>query len=103
MKDVREETTVKYDFILSSLGFEEEPLDQRAVVLCRILSSLNIEYKKYYTVPGSRSMRQKPFLNEKWSNMDMVFIAECDENYAEYAKYLFKQKMQIIKELNGLL
>ena len=47
MKEVEETSTAKYDFVLDNLGFTDEPLDQRAVIFCKILNELNIPFKKY--------------------------------------------------------
>lgn len=94
-------STNKYDFILDAMGFADEPLDQRAVVFCGILNELNIPFKKYYTSPRHRYLRSQP--NGDFSDMGMVVIGNCDENYARYAIYLFQQKMATISQLNKML
>ena len=38
-----------------------------------------------------------------FADMGMVIIGTCDENYAAYAMYLFKQKMAVISNLNKML
>ena len=96
-----ETTTNKFDFILDNLGFVDEPLDQRAVVFCKILNELNIHYKKYYTSPQHRYLRSMP--SGDFANMGMVIIGACDENYAKYAIYLYQQKMDVISNLNKML
>lgn len=100
MNDVETETA-KYDFILDSMGFTEEPLEQRAVVLCKILRELNIPFKKYYTSPNHRHLRTQPYTD--FSGMGMIVVAVCDENYAGYTKYLYAQKMAVISKLNNML
>ena len=96
--------TNKYDFILDNLGFTEEPLEQRAVVFCKILNELNISYRKYYTSPQHRYLRTQPYTrNSDFADMGMVVIGNCDENYAAYAIYLYQQKMAVINKLNKML
>lgn len=101
MKEVEETSTAKYDFVLDNLGFADEPLDQRAVVFCKILNELNIPFKKYYTSPQHRYMRSMP--SGDFADMGMIIIGTCDENYAAYAMYLFRQKMAVISQLNKML
>lgn len=101
MKKLEDVEQVKYDFMLSSLGYTDEPLDQRAIVLCKILKELNIPYKKYYTSPKYRHLRTLP--NNDFNEINMIISAVCDENYASYAIYLFEKKMEQISKLNNML
>ena len=95
--------TNKYDFILDSLGFENEPLEQRAFIFCKILKELNITFKKYYTSPKHKYLRSKPYKEHNdFSNMGMVVVADCDKNYAQYTIYLYKRKMEEISTLNKI-
>ena len=105
MRDIEEQiATENYDFVLDNMGYTEEPLEQRAVVFCRILRELEIPYKKYYVYPNHRYLRTQPVKNnEKFSGMGMVFIGVCEEYYAKYAIYLYKQRMANISKLNSML
>lgn len=101
---MQEQTTRKYtDIILEDLGYIEEPLEQRAVVLCQILRSLGLLFRKYYTTPPISSMRSRFYNGDRWSSLGMVFVIDCDENYAGYVSYLFKQRMKTISKLNRLV
>lgn len=96
--------TSKYDFILDNIGYTEEPLDQRAFIFCKILNELNIPFKKYYTSSQHRYLRSKPYSkNNDFADMGMVLVGNCDENYAKYAIYLYKQKMEVLCKLNKML
>ena len=86
-------------FILDSLGYCEVPLDQRAVVFCRILKELDITYRKYYTSPCYRHVRVG-VTSENTLKMSIVFNVECTCEYAGYVEYLYKERMKKISLLN---
>lgn len=93
----------KYDFVLDSLGYADEPLEQRAFVFCKILRELNIPFKKHYTSPQHRHLRSMPYKEgNDFNNMGMVIVGNCDENYARYAIYLYEKKMNEIELLNKI-
>ena len=94
--------TIKYDFVLDTLGYADEPLEQRAYVFCGILKELNIPFKKYYTSSKHRYLRSQPCNRDSNADTSMVLIGSCDENYAQYAIYLFHKKMKIVSILNRI-
>ena len=100
MEDLSVET-IKYDFILDSLGYTDEPLEQRAFVFCNILKELDIPFKKYYTSTKHRYLRSQP-CSRDGLDTSMVLIGICDENYAHYAIHLFQKKMRQIAHLNRI-
>ena len=89
-------------FILDSLGYCDIPLDQRAVVFCRILKELDIIYKKYYTSPCYRHVRVG-VTSENTLKMSIVFNVECTCEYVGYVTYLYKERMRKISLLNKCL
>ena len=91
------------NIVLDDLGFVNTPLEQRAVVFCQLLKSLNIMYRKYYTTPPISSMRSRYYNGDNWSCVGMVFVVSCEKSYAEYVAYLYKERMSQIEQLNKLL
>ena len=88
-----------FDFILNNLGYTDVPLEQRAVVFCKLLREFDIPYRRYYTTPNRLAMRSRPTKD----TMGMVVIAECTLDYAHYIMYLYSKKMQTISKLNKML
>ncbi len=90
-----------FDFIIDSLGFNSTPIEQRAIVMCKILKELSIPFKKYYHYGRHKYLRSK--VNKKEPYVNIIIIGACTEDYGKYAIYLYKQKMIIIEKLNAML
>ena len=95
------ETQCRID--MCELGFEHEPLDTKAVVMSKILKELDIPYKMWYTRLSKKSLRRVRKPSIEWSDMNIVFELDVDEDHAAYAVYLYNKRMNIIIMLNKSL
>lgn len=96
------EVRTKIELSMDELGFSEEELDTRIMVLGKILDDLEINSRRYYT---RRNKAGCQFVNKpdiEWADLTATFIIISDEEHAEFAKYLYRNKMELIRKLRKM-
>lgn len=94
---------MKLDFCIDDLGYEDEPLETRAIVMSKILKELEIKYKRYYTMLSNRDYLRAKRPDIVPPDMSIAFLVECDQPHLEFAKYQYHKRMDVILQLKRSL
>lgn len=105
MTELEEMTTnpEKLDFCIDDLGFQEETLESRAIVMSKILRETDIKYKRYYTMLSNRDYLRVKKPDVIPPDMSIAFLVECDKNHLEFVKYLYHERMLVIQRFKKAL
>lgn len=87
---------------LSELGFDTETIEAKAIVLLKILTELNIRYKRYYTRLSKPNLRRAKRPEVGWEDIDIVINAYTDKEHLLFALYLFKERMVAITTIKKM-
>lgn len=91
------------EICIDDLGFLEESLESRAIVMSKILKELGLKFKRYYSSTSHRSFKRvkKPAVAPP--DMTIAFLVECSKDYLEFAKYRYEERMLIIQRFSRAL
>lgn len=87
------------EFCIDDLGYLEEPLELKAIVMSKVLKELNIKYKRYYTSKSKRDYKRVKKPEIAPPDMSIAFTVECDNDYLAFAKYNYYKRMDTILTL----
>lgn len=87
---------------LSELGFDTETIEAKAIVLLKILTELNIRYKRYYTRISRPNLRRVKRPEVGREDIDIVINAYTDKEHLLFALYLFKERMVAITTIKKM-
>lgn len=89
-------STNKLDICIDDLGYAEETLESRAIVMSKVLKELNLKFKKYYTMLSNRDFLRVKKPDVLPPDMSIAFLIECDKDHLEFAKYCYHERMKTI-------
>lgn len=90
---------ITLEFCIDDLGYLEETLETRAIVMSKVLKELGLLYRRYYI---SKSIKEyKQFKKPKISPPDMsiAFSVECNGDYLAFAWYCYRKRLTAIISL----
>ena len=90
---------ITLEFCIDDLGYLEETLETRAIVMSKVLKELGLAHRRYYI---SKSIKEyKQFKKPKISPPDMsiAFSVECNGDYLAFAWYCYRKRLTAIISL----
>ena len=87
------------EFCIDDLGYLDETLETRAIVMSKVLKDMGVHYKRYYiskSIEGYKRVK-KPAVSPP--EMSIAFMVECDGDYVAFAWYSYRKRMNDVIHL----
>lgn len=94
---------ITLEFCIDDLGYLEETLETRAIVMSKVLKELGLSYRRYYISKGTKEYKQfkKPKISPP--DMSIAFSVECNGDYLAFAWYCYRKRLTAIISLKKSL
>ena len=90
---------ITLEFCIDDLGYLEETLETRAIVMSKVLKESGLSYRRYYISKSIKEYRQfkKPKISPP--DMSIAFSVECNGDYLAFAWYCYRKRLTAIISL----
>ena len=94
---------ITLEFCIDDLGYLEETLETRAIVMSKVLKELGLSYRRYYISKSIKEYKQfkKPRVSPP--DMSIAFSVECNGDYLAFAWYCYRKRLTAIISLKKSL
>lgn len=85
--------TQTLEFCIEDLGYPNETLETKAIVMSKVLKDLGLPYKRYYITEGCKQTK-KPKISPP--DMTIAFAVTCNGDYLAFAWYNYRKRMNAV-------